>query len=571
MTDIPEQGLAITTTPGIDPLDALATSMYASPGLYAVLLGAGMSISAGMLSAWGILYDLIRQVAQSENGEVPDTNEGLEDWWEERTGSRPHYGEVLEKLERKPSALQRRLHRYFVPIAGDPSNVETAHNILADVCSGGFVRVILTTNFDDLIERALKSKDVDFQVRTPATISGMTPLVHSNTSVVKLHGDYQSADILNTPGELSEYSSEVEGLLREILRDFGLVVVGWSAEWDEALRRLIDASPVRRYPLYWVSHNDEMTDKAGMLVSNQQGQIIRSTGADEFFLQLKKRMDRLSQTAARETRPTFLRFGQAYSPLNQYQPSEDGSALWLRTAVTIGPASIHDSDVITPAEREEIISRIDPHRLSNGLRELALTGSFFTRLPPRWHNERLEHWHIADFIQPTGDSVSFELGFGDLTARLIVSGPAHANGGNFLAILDIGMARQRTSLEEVATIFIESLEMLTGPLYQALIPVIPSYASPDQIELYAVLPRQMRNGENDIRQFLDLDNWGQPIRSNAAPITDLGVSLQIGGALTRQGATDLVVRSFERIALNNGFNSYGPAIERLRNILTVAT
>jgi hypothetical protein len=113
MSDIPQSRLVITPHPGIDAMDALATSMYASPGLYAVLLGAVMSISAGKLSAWGILHDLIRQVARSEGADLPGGTEELERWWEEKTGRQPHYGMVLKTLEPTSSARQRRLYSYF--------------------------------------------------------------------------------------------------------------------------------------------------------------------------------------------------------------------------------------------------------------------------------------------------------------------------------------------------------------------------------------------------------------------------------------------------------------------------
>lgn len=100
MSDVPKFGPVMTPAPGIAPLDALATSMCVSPGLFAILLGAGMSISAGRLCAWGILYDLIRQVAVSENTNIPEGTE--ENWWEQKTGERPHYGELIKSLNRLP-------------------------------------------------------------------------------------------------------------------------------------------------------------------------------------------------------------------------------------------------------------------------------------------------------------------------------------------------------------------------------------------------------------------------------------------------------------------------------------
>lgn len=44
----------LTPTLGVDPRVALATSMHAAPGVYAVLVGSGMSSAAGILTGCGL-------------------------------------------------------------------------------------------------------------------------------------------------------------------------------------------------------------------------------------------------------------------------------------------------------------------------------------------------------------------------------------------------------------------------------------------------------------------------------------------------------------------------------------
>jgi hypothetical protein len=46
-----------------DALLALAFSLRANPGAYAVLLGAGVSAPSGIPTAWGVLVSLTSQVA----------------------------------------------------------------------------------------------------------------------------------------------------------------------------------------------------------------------------------------------------------------------------------------------------------------------------------------------------------------------------------------------------------------------------------------------------------------------------------------------------------------------------
>lgn len=49
----------------VSPLAMLATSMQAQPGVYALLLGSGVSTGAGVPTGWGVVTELVRRVAAS--------------------------------------------------------------------------------------------------------------------------------------------------------------------------------------------------------------------------------------------------------------------------------------------------------------------------------------------------------------------------------------------------------------------------------------------------------------------------------------------------------------------------
>ena len=153
------------------------------------------------------------------------------------------------------AARQALLRRYFEQLP-DGSQVQptAGHHALAALAASGRVRVILTTNFDRLIERALDQAGVAPQVTASSgAVDGMTPLVHAPTTVIKLHGDYLSLGLRNTPDELAKYPDEIRGLLSRIFDEHGLVIVGWSAEYDTALVEVLESAPSRRYPTYWTT------------------------------------------------------------------------------------------------------------------------------------------------------------------------------------------------------------------------------------------------------------------------------------------------------------------------------
>ncbi len=60
-----------------DPLVSLASSMHAGPGVYALLLGSGVSRAAGIPTGWGITLDLITRLAELSGGDAEADPEGL--------------------------------------------------------------------------------------------------------------------------------------------------------------------------------------------------------------------------------------------------------------------------------------------------------------------------------------------------------------------------------------------------------------------------------------------------------------------------------------------------------------
>jgi hypothetical protein len=269
--------------PSIDPHLVLAFTMAASPGAYAVLLGAGVSIGAGVPTAWGVQQDLIGRIARAA-GESPAD---LEAWYSSTFGRAPTYDNLLEELAPTPFERQAILRAFFEPPDEDPPAPSPAHVALARLVASGHIRVVLTTNFDRLLETALNAEGVaPIVIASPTEIAGLPPLHLIRCLVVHLHGDYLTPTaMLNTPGELRTYGTEISTLLDRILDDHGLMIIGWSGVWDVALRDAMTRRINRRFTTYWVGPGD-LADKALDLANHLAAVHCRAT-ADEFLGQLE--------------------------------------------------------------------------------------------------------------------------------------------------------------------------------------------------------------------------------------------------------------------------------------------
>lgn len=316
----------------LDPLIYLAFSANSYKGIYALLLGSGVSTSAGIPTGWEIVKDLIRKVArlQGENCE-PDPPQ----WYREKFSSDPDYGSLLELVAKSPTERSQLLRAYFEPTVEEQEQgrkVPTeAHRAIASLASRGHIRVIVTTNFDRLIERALDEGGV-----TPTVISsgdsaeGAMPLQFTKCTVIKVHGDYMDTRIRNTPGELAEFDARMNALLDRVFDEFGLIVCGWSAEWDTALRNAIERCKSRRFTTYW-TRIGEPRDSAKRLIRLRQAQEIPIRSADVFFHDLSEKItaledfDRpnpLSTKMATATVKRYLAEERYFIPLNDLVSGE---------------------------------------------------------------------------------------------------------------------------------------------------------------------------------------------------------------------------------------------------------
>jgi hypothetical protein len=303
----------------IDPIISLAFSIHANPGAYAVLIGSGISSSAGIPTGWQIVEDLVRRIAHVR-GE--DASADPAAWYRSTFGVDPEYSRLLDELARSSLERSQLLRSYFEPTPEErEASVKmpvAAHRALATLAAKGYIRVLLTTNFDPLLEQALEQAGVVPTVlATPDAVAGALPLTQAGTTLVKVHGHYLDTRIKNTPAELDVYDPAVDALLDRVFDEFGLIVCGWSATWDTALRRAIERCPSHRYITYWATRGAP-TPEAARLIQLRRAVQIPITSADVFFTDLAEKVLALEEL----DRPHPTSTAMAVASLKRYLGEE---------------------------------------------------------------------------------------------------------------------------------------------------------------------------------------------------------------------------------------------------------
>jgi hypothetical protein len=271
-----------------------------------------------MPTGYGVIQALVRRAAAASAHPLADDD--VETWWSRYGDSKElGYSNLLEQLAPTQAARSALLSEFFEATDEDRDHQlkvpGPAHQAIAQLARKGLVRVIVTTNFDRLVEHALFAEGIVPQVvDSEAAVRGMKPLVHSACTVIKIHGDYKSLEQRNTLAELSSYGEGMQLLIDQVLDEYGLIINGWSAEWDKALVQALRGRRSRRYPLFWSVYST-LGEAGAELAERHNAVVIERVSADEFFPDLLGRLESLESL---DTTP--LSEGMAIARLKKLLP-----------------------------------------------------------------------------------------------------------------------------------------------------------------------------------------------------------------------------------------------------------
>ncbi len=147
--------------------------------------------------------------------------------------------------------------------------------------------VVVTTNFDSLVEKALFA----FTEETPVTVpheklldsfswDGTYPVV------AKVHRDRMFMP-LNSAQDVSALKKGWKTLLRRVLDDYVPIVVGYAGADDSLMRFMAEAGTKFRNGLYWCyRENSEPSERVIRLVEKKKGFFVPIEGFDELMVRI---------------------------------------------------------------------------------------------------------------------------------------------------------------------------------------------------------------------------------------------------------------------------------------------
>lgn len=500
----------------IDPTTSLAISMQTKKGTFALLLGSGISRAAQIPTGWDIVLSLIERLAVAESKAVGDDPAK---WYREEYEVEADYGDILDRLAKSPAERSQIIRSYIEPTDEERDlglkQPTFAHRAIATLVANGYLRVIITTNFDRLLETALVDLGVvPAVISTEDAIKGTLPLAHNDCTIIKLHGDYVDTRIKNTITELSSYSGELNLLLDQVFREYGLVISGWSGDWDIALQKALLRSKSPWFTTYWAAYREPGV-KAQEIIRDRDAHLVTNMDANTFFERVADSVASVEDLRSAE----LLSVAIAEASLKRYidDPTKRirlydlvvGEAARVRRTVEEVPVGFYYKDVA----QDEINRRLEAYEESTAvLRALFVTGCFWGS---HAHQDQwvtaLERLASFPLVADTHYSDWLKLRYYPALLTLYAGGIAALARGNYETLsallyrptaLDISYGADRHPL-----IFDVHCSIMTDAVAEGVAPgMIRAYVLPNRLRSRNGLWESLRNylpAEDQFQQCMD--------------------------------------------------------------------
>ena len=240
---------------------------------FALLTGAGCSISAGIPSAKSLIKE-INETPKFKNRLRKLNGKEVDD-----------YGLCMRQL---PKNTRKELLTPHLKQA----KVNWAHIAIASMMKEGFIERTLTFNFDNILNRAN-----GLCGEYPAIYDYVTGVSDSTDHIVSpciihLHGQGYGLSMLNSDKETGDHAKRIKPLLRDTLDRSPILVIGYSGQADEVFPKISEVFDGKE-TLHWCDYEEEPSQNVKELLSSYEDLTHHYGGvdADLFLVQLAQALN----------------------------------------------------------------------------------------------------------------------------------------------------------------------------------------------------------------------------------------------------------------------------------------
>lgn len=250
----------------IDELALYLSNRPENQSNFSMLLGAGCSVTSNVKTGRDLVASWRRTYYEKFSGASPDSydDEGAIQWLHENCSDwynpEKEYASFFEYIFDTPG--QRRI---FVERQVHNAKPSIGYYFLSRLVNEKYINTIFTTNFDDLINDAFYrfGNTRPIVCAHDSSVEGIL-VTSPRPKIIKLHGDYLFDEIKCTANDTSSLDKNMKEKFRQFLREYGLIVMGYSGE-DESvmsvLAELLEDPSYMKNGIYWCVKEESYVSK----------------------------------------------------------------------------------------------------------------------------------------------------------------------------------------------------------------------------------------------------------------------------------------------------------------------
>ena len=258
-------------------------------------IGAGLSLPAGIPTTGGIIVDSARKIYEETLGDCLLDPSELMSWLSKQKFFDPNraYSSVLNTAFASEVARVGYFENLMIGVR--PTK---AHFSIAEIIDKGYADVVVTTNFDRLMEYAILNRCGHFPIIVLSKSSLSDECARSwRPKVLKLHGDYLYGDIRNLDQELYLVKTNMSQKLHLVLRNGPVLVAGYSAgdaSVMDAMETYVNNPSLEQHAIFWLTikgtpPNARVLQLLEKLENHGAG-VVEIEDGDRFFVELANRL-----------------------------------------------------------------------------------------------------------------------------------------------------------------------------------------------------------------------------------------------------------------------------------------
>lgn len=251
-----------------------------------LLVGAGISVSAGIPPAQQLMKIAI------EN--FPNYFTSKEHRLAQENLNQLQYNDIMTKL----SPIHRKEIFNWHIQGHEKKNIPKAklnfaHLAIAELLKQGYIKRILTTNFDPLLINACYMVGM---YPLPAiydigSVNQINPELFDDPCIIYLNGQHAGQVQRNTSSQLNKH----DPILQKVVVSTGCkrpwIVAGYSGENDPLMVSLNELRPYNNW-IYWLEYSDQVLQREShqFLEDDEECKVIYKCDADESFMDIAERL-----------------------------------------------------------------------------------------------------------------------------------------------------------------------------------------------------------------------------------------------------------------------------------------